>query len=150
MIDLHLSYNPRDWYWFKPGSAYSSRRMIEVPLDDAEYLEWLATGGVPTRYPATDDELREVLAAFGLSLTQAEADAQAQAVADKATLKAGYLAVLADIDTIEAEADEEIANMTAIINAMPNPAPGIQTAVKQPRFRKYDFCIKESEPCSRN
>lgn len=51
---------------------------------------------------------------------------------DKATLKAGYQSILADLDTIEAGCDAEITATNAIITGLGSPAAGtLADAVKR-------------------
>ncbi|HTB47023.1 MAG TPA: hypothetical protein VK741_25625 [Acetobacteraceae bacterium] len=45
-------YNAMNWYWAVGGSTtqvWSSQRVAYVPVTDATYLAWLATGNVPTQ-----------------------------------------------------------------------------------------------------
>lgn len=65
------SYDPRDWYWIVAGSktdVYASARRAYVPVADAQFQAFRAGGGVPTKI-ASEDELRDVLAGFGLGLS---------------------------------------------------------------------------------
>lgn len=80
-------YTPANWYWVVAGSAtqvYSSASGGYVPVSDATYAAWLATGRNPTRI-ASEAELGEVLAAHGLrpvaaGVLDAYKDAQAGGV----------------------------------------------------------------------
>lgn len=69
-------YSPSDWYWLKAdGTLFSSARIAIVPATDEAYLEWLATGNLPTPYPRDESdqeseaELQTVLDPYGLHAT---------------------------------------------------------------------------------
>lgn len=87
-------YNPRNHYWLRQdGTVYSSARQADVPADDADYLAWLAAGGVATRYPNDEHgeesaaELAAVLAAYGLlAYPDPNADIDAQILALEGTV----------------------------------------------------------------
>lgn len=56
-------YQPTDWYWYVGGDtsqAYSSKVHAFVQPDDATFVAWLASGGVPTNID-TMDNLRSVV-----------------------------------------------------------------------------------------
>lgn len=59
------SYTPCNWYWAVAGSTtqvFSSAVASYVPIDDATYQQWVATGGVASRINS-EEELWDVLAA---------------------------------------------------------------------------------------
>lgn len=69
-----MNYNPHDHYWFVAGSTtqvYSSRRAIYVPVADAEYAAWVATGESVATKIDSENSLRNVLAKHGIGF-QAE------------------------------------------------------------------------------
>lgn len=73
-------FNPRDWYWAREdGAIYGSARGALLTADDTAYSEWLASGGIATRWPVdvagaqTDAALQEVLTTYGLHLTRGDA-----------------------------------------------------------------------------
>lgn len=66
------SYDPANWYWLvgdkAPGTqVYSSAADAYVPLNNATYVSWLASGGTPTNID-TEQNLADVLAAAGQPL----------------------------------------------------------------------------------
>lgn len=48
-------YNPSDWYWdvrdHQASGIFSTKRLLYVPLDDAEYVAWLESGRKPHQTP---------------------------------------------------------------------------------------------------
>lgn len=62
-------FNPRRHYWRIDGSAtevYSSERNALVPVDDAEFVAWKASGGFTPSDIKSPDELADVLKPYGL------------------------------------------------------------------------------------
>lgn len=61
-------FNPADWYWFVGGDetrAYASARRVYVDVGDAGFRTW-SSAALPSRI-ASEAELRDVLAAYGLT-----------------------------------------------------------------------------------
>ena len=61
-------YTPSNWYWFVAGDksrVWSSAANIYLPVTDATYQRWLASGGVNSS-TATEQELSDTLAGYGL------------------------------------------------------------------------------------
>jgi hypothetical protein len=59
-----LNYSPNNHYWIVAGSptqVYSSAGVGYVPVSDATYQSWLASGNTPTKI-ATEADLWDVLA----------------------------------------------------------------------------------------
>lgn len=60
------TYNPANWYWTVAGSTtnvFSSAVGDYVPVADATYQAWLASGNTPTRI-ISEAELGDVLAPY--------------------------------------------------------------------------------------
>ena len=67
-------YNPSDWYWLADdGRLYSSKKNKLVAAKDKDYVTWLETPFLPTRWPQddqgeqTDSELAKVLLPHGIA-----------------------------------------------------------------------------------
>ncbi len=61
-----IPFNPFDWYWVVADSAtqvFSSALGDFVPVADANYQAWLASGRVPTRID-TEASLGQVLSQY--------------------------------------------------------------------------------------
>ena len=69
-----MRYDPCNWYWLKKDgkTVFSSKRQIEVPIDDSQFQKWLAAGGIPAPYPKdtrgneSRDEMNGILWDYGL------------------------------------------------------------------------------------
>jgi len=73
-------YNASNWYWIVAGSTtqvYASARVAYVPVNDATYVAWLATGNVPTKI-ASEQDLWDVLNAAGVALPSGKATSDAE------------------------------------------------------------------------
>lgn len=67
-MPARLPYRAEAWFWFVAGDetqVFSSARREFVPLDDAAYQAHLTAGGRTSRI-ASLDELKDVLAKYGL------------------------------------------------------------------------------------
>jgi hypothetical protein len=87
---MALPYTPRNWYWRVAGSTtqvYSSLAADYVPVADATYQAWLASGGIPTSI-ASEAELGDVLAPYALRPAAANVlDSYKESQANKLTLE---------------------------------------------------------------
>lgn len=64
-----IPYDPFDWYWIVGGErVFSSAAATYVLADNAAYLAWTASGGIPTAI-ASEAELGEVLAPLNIRPT---------------------------------------------------------------------------------
>lgn len=65
-----IPFNPANWYWVVAGSptqVYSSAAVAYVPVADATYNAWLATGGTATPIPVEQD-LWDLLTLAGVAI----------------------------------------------------------------------------------
>jgi hypothetical protein len=87
---MAISYEPKNWYWRVAGSTtqvYSSKAGDYVPVANATYQAWLASGGVPTNI-ASEAELGDVLAPYALRPTAANVlDSYKESQASKLTME---------------------------------------------------------------
>lgn len=70
MAPPRLAFSPANWYWVVAGSStqvYSSAQAAYVPVSDATYQAWLASGGIATVIAAEQD-LMDYLTANGVAL----------------------------------------------------------------------------------
>ena len=68
MPPIGIPYNPANWYWIVGGSTtqvFSSVVGNYVPVTDATYVAWLASGGKPTPID-TEQNLYQVLVNAGV------------------------------------------------------------------------------------
>jgi hypothetical protein len=83
-------FTPRNWYWIVNGSTtqvYSSKVGDYVPVDNAEYVAWLAGDRTPTNID-TEASLGEVLSVHSLRPTPASVlDGYTEAHATKLTME---------------------------------------------------------------
>lgn len=69
-----MRYDPCDWFWLREDgkTVFSSKRQIEVAIDDPVFQKWLAAGGTPYPYPKdmhgneSRDEMNAILRDYGL------------------------------------------------------------------------------------
>jgi len=72
---MWLPYVGQDWYWkTDDGKVYSSKANALVAEDDETYTEWIADGGMTTRWPVDDagdqtvPALQWVLTPYGITV----------------------------------------------------------------------------------